>query len=76
MDYKINHISDVEKELVITFPKEEVDKNFAGTYAHLAKTVNLKGFRKGKVPISAIKQYYGKNVKKDVEEFFINILVV
>ncbi len=72
MDYKINHISDVEKELVVTFPKEEVDKNFSGTYSHLAKTVNLKGFRKGKVPLHVIKQFYGKGVKKDVEEFFIN----
>ena len=72
MDYKLNHLSDVEKEVEITFSAEEVNENINGSLAHLSKTVSIKGFRKGKVPIPVVKQFYGKNLKEDTLNHFLS----
>lgn len=72
MDYKLNHLSDVEKEVEVTFSAEEVDENINGSLAHLSKTVSIKGFRKGKVPIPVVKQFYGKNLKEDALNHFLS----
>ena len=72
MDYKINHLSTVEKELEISFSAEEVQAQFKQEYSHLSHTVTVKGFRPGKVPLNVLKQFYGKNVKADVEHHFIS----
>ena len=72
MDYKINHLSTVEKELEISFSAEEVQAQFKQEYSRLSHTVTVKGFRPGKVPLNVLKQFYGKNIKADVEHHFIS----
>lgn len=72
MDYKLNSISSVEKEFEITFPANEVDENLKSSFAHLSRTVSIKGFRKGKVPANVIKQMYGKSIKDEAENHFIS----
>ena len=72
MDYKINHLSTVEKELEISFSAEEVQAQFKQEYSQLSHTVTVKGFRPGKVPLNVLKQFYGKNIKADVEHHFIS----
>jgi trigger factor len=72
MDYKLNHLSNVEKELEITFSAEEVKKNIQGTLSHLSRTASIKGFRKGKVPLNVVKQMYGKSIKDEAENHFVS----
>lgn len=72
MDYKINHLSSVEKELNVTFTSDEVASNLADSFKNLMKTANVKGFRPGKVPQNVVKQLYGKTVREDVEKYFIS----
>ena len=72
MDYKINHLSTVEKEIEVSFSAEEVQAQFKQEYSQLSHTVTVKGFRPGKVPLNVLKQFYGKNVKADVERHFIS----
>ncbi len=72
MDYNINHLSNVEKEVEVTFSAEEVARNITESLLHLSKTVNIKGFRKGKVPLNIVRQFYGKNVKEEAENYFIS----
>ncbi len=72
MDYNVNHLSDVEKEIEITFSAQEVNENLSESLSHLSKTVSIKGFRKGKVPINVVKQFYGKSVKEEAEKYFIS----
>lgn len=72
MDYKLNSISSVEKEFEITFSSNEVDENLKSSFAHLSRTVSIKGFRKGKVPANVIKQMYGKSIKDEAENHFIS----
>lgn len=72
MDYKINHLSTVEKEIEVSFSAEEVQAQFKQEYSQLSHSVNIKGFRPGKAPLNVLKQFYGKNVKSDVERHFIS----
>lgn len=72
MDYKLNHISSVEKEFEISFSSNEVDENLKNSFSHLSKTVSIKGFRKGKVPANVIKQMYGKSIRDEAENHFIS----
>ena len=72
MNYKLSHISDVEKEVEVTFSAKEVNENISASLTHLSKTVNIKGFRKGKVPLRVVKQFYGKNIKEDALNHFVS----
>lgn len=45
---------------------DKVSKAFEEAYKELQKSVSLKGFRKGKAPISVIRRQYGDRVKDDV----------
>jgi len=67
MNHKITHLSDVEKEIAVTFPAEDIARRFAEAYHHLARTAQIRGFRPGKVPLSVLKQFYGKAVAEDIE---------
>ncbi|HOW51274.1 MAG TPA: trigger factor [bacterium] len=71
MDHKITHLSSVEKELTITFTVEEVAEQLGTAFKRLSATAQVKGFRPGKVPMQVIKQFYGKSVKEDAEQYFI-----
>ncbi len=72
MDYELKEISPVKLEANVTIPANVVDKKFMDEFKKLRKKVNIKGFRKGKVPISYIKKLYGDSVKFDVLENIVN----
>ncbi|MGI6393229.1 MAG: trigger factor [bacterium] len=71
MDYKLNHLSNVEKEVEITFPAEEVTENFKQSILHLSKTVSVNGFRKGKIPLNVIRQRYKSHIVDEVQNYLI-----
>ncbi len=49
----------LKRRLTVTVPAERVTATRASERAKLAKTVRMKGFRRGKVPISIVEQRYG-----------------
>jgi len=51
--------------------KEEVDAEFRKQYQKLNKSVQLKGFRRGKAPRSILERYYGDQVKDVVIEALV-----
>jgi len=71
MNHTLKTISDVEKEITVTFPAAEVSERFAETFRRVARTASIKGFRPGKVPLSVVKQMYGKAVAEEVEAHFL-----
>lgn len=71
MDHKITHLSSVEKELTVTVPAAEVSETLSDAFKRMSQTAQVKGFRPGKVPMHVIKQFYGKSVKDDTEQYFI-----
>ena len=46
---------------------DEVNANIEKIAKQLAKTANIQGFRKGKVPVSIVKKQYGQKLVEDAE---------
>ncbi len=66
MDVRIEEVSAVEKKLVVDVPWETVSTRLTDAYKDLAKGVQLKGFRKGKVPRSVLERMFGPRVRAEV----------
>lgn len=50
----------------VTVELAEITKSLDGKIAEIAPTLNLKGFRKGKVPVGHVKRLYGKGILSDM----------
>ena len=57
---KVDDISSVKKVLHIEISESDIKKELDTSYNEIKKTANIKGFRKGKAPISMIEKIYGK----------------
>ena len=67
MEIKSNKIDGANAEIKATISKDEIDANLEKIAKNLAKTANVQGFRKGKVPMSIIKKQYGERLVQDAE---------
>lgn len=54
------------RKISIEVDAKKVQSAFQRVYKEIQKTANIKGFRKGKAPMSAIKNMYSDRVKDDV----------
>jgi trigger factor len=68
MQVRIEDVSPVEKKLIVEVPWATVNDKISDMYRKLSKSVELKGFRKGKVPLSVLQRMYGKHIKSEVAE--------
>ncbi|MGA9121066.1 MAG: trigger factor [Bacteroidota bacterium] len=68
MQVTINTLSEVEKEADIVVTHEELLPHFDQAYEEFRPKVELKGFRKGRVPMPMIKQLYGEAIEQDALE--------
>ncbi len=68
MDVVVENISELTRKLSITLPSEEVTKELDRAYKKLGKEVNLKGFRRGKVPLTVLKKNFRERVEGEVGE--------
>ncbi len=70
---QIESLSTCKRRITATVPvekiKEELDKN----YKELASTVNLPGFRRGRVPRQLLEARYGKEIESDVKEALLSL---
>ncbi len=66
MRVSVEDINSVKKTLHIEVPEEEVARELDKAYDHLKKNAKIKGFRKGKVPRSALERLFKKDVHADV----------
>lgn len=62
----------LKKKLKIEVSPEEVNQALEKEFAKIQNTVHLKGFRKGKAPISQIKTMYGGEASQKVLESLVN----
>lgn len=67
MEIKSNQINGANAEIEATISMDEVNANIEKIAKQLAKTANIQGFRKGKVPVSIVKKQYGQKLVEDAE---------
>ncbi len=67
MDIKTNKIDSANAEITGTILNLEIEANVEKIAKQLAKTTKVAGFRKGKVPVSAVKKQYGERLVQDAE---------
>ena len=66
MDYTVKKIQETEIEILIKVEKEKIDNLMSKKIHQLQNTLNISGFRKGKIPIQIIKKRYQNSVKQEV----------
>ncbi|MFH0959936.1 MAG: trigger factor [Pseudomonadota bacterium] len=71
----IEDLSSVRKKVTFEVPQDRVAETLEAQYKDLKKNAQIKGFRRGKVPMEIIKnlfkeQIYGDTAKKIIEETF------
>ncbi len=68
MDIAVENVSELTRKVTITLPAKDVRKALDKSYGKLKKEVNLKGFRRGKVPMAVLEKNFGKQVQAEVGE--------
>ncbi|WPD22205.1 MAG: trigger factor [Candidatus Electrothrix scaldis] len=68
MDVAIEEVSELARKVTVTLPAEDVAKELDKKYAELKKEVTLKGFRRGKAPMSILKKNFKSRVEPEVAE--------
>lgn len=79
MKVNVEETSKLGRKLSIEVPPETVSAAFDKIYQNLQKSVEIKGFRKGKAPLQTIKSLYKDRVKGDVvsqlvQDFYVKAL--
>ncbi len=68
---QIEDISDVRKKVTFEVPQEKVSEMIDAEYRDLKKSAQIKGFRRGKVPLSILRSYFRAKVEADASRRII-----
>ncbi len=71
MKSSVENVSNLQRRLHVEIPADTVKSVFQRYFSDLQKNVQLKGFRKGKAPLTAIKSMYADRVRMDVVQDLI-----
>ncbi|MCM2280504.1 MAG: trigger factor [Bdellovibrionaceae bacterium] len=66
MKSTLETLSTLERKLNIVVPAQDVQAAFERAFKGIQQHATIKGFRKGKAPLTAIRQMFGDRVKQDV----------
>jgi trigger factor len=66
MQVSLETTSGLERRLTVGVPAEQVENEVENRLKQAARNVTLKGFRKGKVPLSVVKQRFGAGIRQEV----------
>ncbi len=72
MNVRVEELSSIKKKLFIEVAEDVVTSELNNAYKKIAKTANIKGFRKGKVPRAILEQHYGPKAQYDAVGALIN----
>ncbi|MFW5887686.1 MAG: trigger factor [Bacteriovoracia bacterium] len=72
MPYTIEDLDGCTKKLLFNFDAVDLSEQINSALVKKQKEANLKGFRKGKAPLSVIKQFYGPQAENDALYQFIS----
>ncbi len=72
MQVSIESSKGLERQLKIGVPADKIDQEVIVRLQKATKTVSIKGFRKGKVPLKVVKQQFGAGVRQEVVGEVVN----
>ena len=58
----------LRREFSVVVPKEDIEGRMNTRLAEVGASVNVPGFRPGKVPLAVLKQRYGDSVRGEILE--------
>lgn len=58
----------LRREFTIVVPKEDIETRLVTRLAEVGQTVNVPGFRPGKIPVAVLKQRFGQSVRGEILE--------
>ncbi len=71
MKTSIETVSSVERKIRVEIPADEVSRRVEEGYAEVRKMAPLRGFRKGKAPMSMVRRVFKDSVEADVAEHLV-----
>jgi len=70
---KIEELSSISKKIFFEIPYDNFLQELDKKFENIKKTVSLKGFRKGKAPLSVVKKTFSIAAKQELIEDLINL---
>ncbi|SMC08849.1 trigger factor [Nitratiruptor tergarcus] len=67
MELQATKVDNANAKVEAKIAKEEIEKKSNKIANQLAKTMDIPGFRKGKVPVAIVKKRYGEKIEQDAE---------
>ena len=67
MEINATKVDNANAKVEIKIDKSELEKQSEKIAKNLAKTMDVPGFRKGKVPVAIVKKRYGEKIAQDAE---------
>jgi trigger factor len=66
MQVSVETTDGLERKMTVAVPSDRVDSAVNERLQEAARTIRLKGFRQGKVPMKVVKSRFGKGVRQEV----------
>jgi len=66
MQVSIESTGALERRMEVQVPAEKIEKAVDARLQQMSRTVRLKGFRPGKVPVKVVRQQFGQQVRQEV----------
>ncbi|WP_404318454.1 trigger factor [Malaciobacter canalis] len=67
MEFNAQKVDEANAVVTATVSKDLIEKNLDKVAKQAAKTLDIQGFRKGKVPVAIVKQRYADKLEQDAE---------
>ena len=71
MSYTVKSVNGCTKKLEFNFATLDLTKEIKAAVVRKQSTTNMKGFRKGKAPLSMVEQVYGPQIESDALNQFV-----
>ncbi|PIE56765.1 MAG: trigger factor [Desulfobulbus propionicus] len=68
MDIVVENVAELTRKLTITLSRDQVSSSLNKAYSKLKNEVNLKGYRRGKVPRAVLERNFKEKVQAEVGE--------
>ena len=68
---QVEDVSEIKKRLTFEVPQNKVADVLDSQYKDLRKNVQIRGFRKGKAPLSVLRAHFGKQVQEETKRKLI-----